>query len=105
MLSLLVVAAAGGLGQAIVREGLARGHNVSVLVRSKDKLVDALGASDVGRLSAVYEGDATNAGVVASAVRGKNVVLSGIGSQPGLAKTVRASGGSIDPGGQRPAVK
>ena len=69
MQRLLVVAAAGGLGSAVVREALARNHSVSVLVRSQDKLREVLG-DDVQRLAAVHVGSGADAAAVAAAVHG-----------------------------------
>lgn len=64
MFSLLVVAAAGGLGSCVVREALSRGHAVSVLVRSSEKLAQVLGADTVARLAAVHVGDGSDEALV-----------------------------------------
>jgi len=54
-LRILVVGAAGGLGQRVVTEALTRGHAVSALVRSSAKLREALGAETAARV-VVHEG-------------------------------------------------
>jgi len=67
-LKVLVVAAAGGLGSSVVREALARGHVVSVLVRDAAKLAGA--GVPVASLAAVHTGDASSPAVVAAALAG-----------------------------------
>ena len=88
MHKLLVVAAAGGLGSAVVREALSRGNlSVSVLVRSPDKLREVLG-DDVARLQAVHVGSAADAAAVASAVLGADAVVSCAPPDPTVAHTL-----------------
>ncbi len=65
-LSLLIVAAGGGLGRAIIREALSRGASVSVLVRSAEKF-NQEAAADVPQLAAVYEGSGADSDAVAKA--------------------------------------
>lgn len=72
-LKILVVAAAGGLGSTVVREALSRGHEVSVLVRSAEKLAAALG-TDVSRLSKVSIGDGADLAVSTSAIANVDAV-------------------------------
>lgn len=68
-LSILVVAAGGGLGKAVVREALSRGRNVSVLVRSAAKYrADADVADVIPRLAGVYEGSGERAADVSAAI-------------------------------------
>ena len=87
-LNLLVVGATGGLGRAVVREALERGHRVSVFVRDTGKLQSVIGPDAMRRLAQVHVGDATNAQLVSDAVAGKDVVLSGHGGDAALAKVV-----------------
>ena len=87
MHKLLVVAAAGGLGSAVVREALSRNLSVSVLVRSPDKLREVLG-DDVARLQAVHVGSAADAASVASAVQGADAVISCAPPDPAVAHTL-----------------
>ena len=99
MLKLLVVAAAGGLGSAVVREAMSRNHSVSVLVRSSDKLRAALGDETVQRLHAVHVGSAGDAAAVAAAVQGARAVISCAPPDPALASTLaeacKATGAKI----------
>jgi 2-alkyl-3-oxoalkanoate reductase len=62
-LNILVVGATGGLGSALAREALRRGHSVSALVRSSEKLGEVLGAADASRLKAVHVGSASDPAV------------------------------------------
>ena len=87
MTNLLVVGAAGGLGSAVVREALRRGHAVSVLVRSEQKLNETLGA-DVLRLKAVHVGSGNEPAVVGEAVKGSNVVVACAVPDPSIATTL-----------------
>ena len=88
MPNLLVVAAAGGLGSAVVREALQRNLSVSVLVRSPDKLREVLGPADVARLQAVHVGSAADAASVASVVQGVDAVISCAPADPAIAHTL-----------------
>lgn len=81
---LLIVAATGGLGSAVVREALSRGLSVSVLVRSRAKLDEVLG-KDVARLAAVHVGSASDEAVVRSAVEGTEVVVSAVAPDAAVA--------------------
>ena len=71
---LLVLGATGRVGGLVVDEALKRGHYVTVLVRSLEKLGDALGAVKVVR------GDALDARAVASAVAQQDAVLCVLGA-------------------------
>ena len=89
MHKLLVVAAAGGLGSAVVREALSRNLSVSVLVRSPDKLREVLGPDDVARLQAVHVGSAADAAAVSSALQGgADAVISCAPPDPAVAHTL-----------------
>ena len=90
MLRLLVVAASGGLGTAVVREALSRNHSVSVLVRSQDKLAAALGndASLLTKLAAIHVGSGDDPEAVAHALRGCTDVISAAPPNVGVAKTL-----------------
>ena len=89
MQKLLVVAAAGGLGSAVVREALQRNLSVSVLVRSPDKLREVLGPADVARLQAVHVGSAADAASVAAALQGGvDAVISCAPPDPVVAHTL-----------------
>jgi len=86
VLNVLVVAATGGLGQALVKEAESRGHRVSVLVRNRDKL-NAMGEF-LGKVENVVVGDATDPVVVSKACDGVDVVLLAVGAKPLVAKRV-----------------
>ncbi|KAI8614558.1 hypothetical protein BC830DRAFT_1126815 [Chytriomyces sp. MP71] len=84
-LQVLVVGATGGLGQTLVREALKRGHTVGVLVRSKEKLSDTFVTDEVARFAQVHISDGTDAATIASALKGVDVILNGVGSRPDVA--------------------
>ena len=70
----LVLGATGGTGQQVVAQALQRGHDVTVLVRSPQRLT-----TPAERLR-VLTGSVTDDGqVLAAAVRGQDVVISTLG--------------------------
>ncbi len=71
--NVLVLGATGGTGRLIVREALARGHKVTALVRSPEKAGDLGGAH-------LVTGDARDANVLRSALKGQDAVLSALGT-------------------------
>lgn len=82
----LVVAASGGLGRCVVNEALARGHNVSVLVRSLSNLQEALGDT-INRVT-VFIGDGTDIDILNKAAKNVNVIVSAGPPNPELARAV-----------------
>lgn len=88
-LNLLIVGATGGLGKHLVNEGLSRGHNVSVLVRNKNKLETEFEKDTLSALKEIYIADAgADTNMVYQACLGKDVVLSGSGGVESVAYTV-----------------
>lgn len=71
--NILVLGATGGTGRLIVREALARGHDVTALVRSPDKAGDLPGARCV-------TGDARDVDVLRGALKGQDAVVSALGT-------------------------
>lgn len=69
---ILIVGATGATGRLIVREALARGHDVTALVRSADK-ARGLGAK-------LIIGDVTDEATLRAAVRGRDAVISALGT-------------------------
>lgn len=92
MLKVLVVAAAGGLGREVVKEAVSRGHAVSVIVRSRAKLEEALQAETIARLASVDIADATDAATVAKAAAGKDVVIGLKGGDVDFARVLAEQG-------------
>ncbi len=89
-LRFLIIGATGGLGKALVAESLSRGHGVSVLVRSREKLdVELQDAAQ--KLSAVNVGDAGDAATVARAAEGQDVVFLAAGANVALATSAAAA--------------
>lgn len=82
----LLVIGVGGLGRCMVNEALARGQSVSVLVRNRDKLESQLGTDAVAELATINIGDATEPTTLDTALEGIDVVLSGRGADPTMAR-------------------
>lgn len=85
-LRLVIFGATGGTGRHLVSLALEAGHDVTVFVRSPDKL---------GELAArvrVLTGDVTDLERVTQAVRDQDVVISAIGSPPGRKDRIRERG-------------
>lgn len=87
----ILVVGVGGLGECVVREALARGLQVSVLVRNRQKLEATLGAAMTARLQAITVGDGTNPDVLDRAMQKVDVVISGRGADAGLARALAAA--------------
>ena len=89
-LSVLLVGV-GGLGKCMVQEALERGLRVSVLVRNRAKLETELGKENLSKLSKITMGDGTHAKVLDEVVPGIDVLLSGRGADPYLARELAAA--------------
>ncbi|MET7483135.1 NAD(P)H-binding protein [Streptomyces sp. NPDC005538] len=72
-MKLTVFGATGGIGQEIVRQALASGHEVTAVVRDPGRL--AMG----GERLEVFRADLTDPGALRPAVTGRDAVLSGLG--------------------------
>jgi len=70
---ILVLGATGGTGRHIVKQALARGHQVTALVRSPDKAGDLDGAR-------LVVGDVRDDTTLREAVSGQNAVVSALGT-------------------------
>ena len=70
---ILVLGATGGTGRVIVSQALARGHEVTALVRSPAKAGDLQGAN-------LLVGDARDEGALRQALKGKDAVVSALGT-------------------------
>ncbi|XMN07109.1 NAD(P)-dependent oxidoreductase [Streptomyces griseobrunneus] len=88
-----VFGATGGIGQELVRQALAAGHEVSAVVRDPDRLPESL---DRAAMHAVVRLD--DPAVARAAVAGRDAVLSGLGSRGRKANGVaeRLTGRIID---------
>ncbi|HXH45387.1 MAG TPA: SDR family oxidoreductase [Bradyrhizobium sp.] len=71
--NILVLGATGGTGRLIVNEALARGYNVTALVRSAEKAGDLEGAR-------LVTGDAREADLLRDALKGQEAVVSALGT-------------------------
>ena len=69
----LVLGATGGTGRSIVKQALARGYDVTVLVRSPEKARDLKGAK-------VIVGDARDETALRQALEGRDAVISALGT-------------------------
>jgi putative NADH-flavin reductase len=70
---ILVLGATGGTGRLIVRQALARGHQVTALVRSPEKAGDLDGAR-------LVVGDVRDAKTLREALKGQDAVVSALGT-------------------------
>ena len=70
---ILVLGSTGGTGRLIVQQALARGHDVTALVRSAEKAMGLDGAQ-------LIVGDARDEQVLRNAVAGQDVVISALGT-------------------------
>jgi len=70
---ILVLGATGGTGRLIVSQALARGHEVTALVRSPEKASDLKGANLVG-------GDVRDEAALRNALKGQDAVVSALGT-------------------------
>ncbi len=70
---ILVLGATGGTGRLIVSEALARGHEVTALVRSPEKAGDLKGAR-------LIVGDIRDENALRDALRGQDAVVSALGT-------------------------
>jgi uncharacterized protein YbjT (DUF2867 family) len=70
---ILILGATGLTGRHIVSQALARGYDVTVLVRSPEKAADMKGAKNV-------VGDARDEKVLRQAVKGRDAVISALGT-------------------------
>lgn len=74
-MKILVTGATGGTGQAIVREALAKGHEVTALVRSEAKARPLLPGATL------VEGDARDPASVSRALQGCEAAISSLGTR------------------------
>ena len=82
-MKLLILGATGLTGRQLVRQALDAGHSVAALVRDPRKVTDSI---------EVVQGDATNSSAVAGAVRGRDAVLSALGTSKSFKGGVSAFG-------------
>lgn len=79
----LVLAATGGTGRLIVKQALARGHEVHALVRSPEKASGLEGAT-------ITVGDASDERALRNALRGMDAVISALGTPASPLREVTA---------------
>jgi len=79
---ILVLGATGGTGRLIVSQALARGHDVTALVRSPEKVSDLKGAK-------VVVGDVRDEKALLEALRGQDAVVSALGTPASPFRKVR----------------
>jgi putative NADH-flavin reductase len=80
-MKLVVLGATGGTGLEIVRQAVDRGHQVTVFVRSPERLKPF-----DGRIT-IRQGDLLNSHELAEAIRGNDAILSAFGPRLPIAKT------------------
>lgn len=77
-MKLIIFGATGGVGQSLVKQALAKGHQVTAFVRTPSKL-----ETKHNNLS-VIQGDAFNPTDVSAAIAGHDAVISCLGSNKGM---------------------
>jgi putative NADH-flavin reductase len=77
---ILVITASGGLGSRVTLQALAAGHTVNVLVRSHDRLSDAIGASNIPKLGSITIGSATDIPTLQRAMASCSAVVECLGN-------------------------
>src|SRR5882672_12235647 len=77
---LVVLGATGGTGLEVVRQAIARGHSVTALVRSRDRL------KPFGDRITVKQGDLLDRADLEQAIRGHDAVVSGFGPRVPVSK-------------------
>ena len=87
----VLIVGVGGLGSHMVREALERGAQVSVVVRNKAKLDTRLDPETIGKLTFITVGDATDPATLDAAMQNVDVVLSGNGAHPKMAREMAAA--------------
>ncbi len=80
-MKLLVLGATGGTGLEIVRQAIARRHQVTAFVRSAERL------KPFGSQVVIKQGDLLKTAELEGAIRGHDAVLSGFGPRLPIAKT------------------
>ena len=80
-MKLVVLGATGGVGIEIVRQAIARGHQVKAFVRSAVRLKSFDGRVDI------EQGDLLNISALEKAIRGSDAILSGFGPRLPIAKS------------------
>jgi len=79
-MNLVVLGATGGTGLEIVRQAVERGHSITALVRSPDRLVP------FGDRITVKRGDLLSSAELEQAIQGQDAVLSGFGPRVPISK-------------------
>ncbi len=80
-MKLVVLGATGGTGLEIVRQAIERGHSVTALVRSPDRL------KPFRDRIAIEQGDLLNSAELEKVIQGHDAVLSGFGPRVPVSKT------------------
>jgi putative NADH-flavin reductase len=80
-MKLAVLGATGGTGLHVVEQALRRGHTVTAVVRSPERL------GNLRERVAVRQGDLLNATDLEAAIRGHDAVISAFGPRPPVAKS------------------
>jgi len=105
-MKLLILGATGNMGQRLLAQGLARGHQITAFVRNRAKLVQQLGTAVPPGLS-IFEGDVNDAASLRAAMAGHDVVINCAGYvADGAAfielvdRVVTQAEGALGPGGR-----
>lgn len=86
-----LIVGVGGLGKCMAEAALERGLAVSVLVRNRSKLEASLGRAGLAKLVRITIGDGTQPDLLDQAMKGVDIVLSGRGADPPLARALAAA--------------
>lgn len=87
----VLVVGVGGLGKCMVQEALERNLSVSVLIRHREKLESELEHTTLSKIREIHIGDGTDAAALDGAMQDIDIVLSGRGAAPDLARALSAA--------------
>lgn len=82
-MKLFVIGATGGVGQAVVKQAIAQGHNVTAYVRDRNKVNHAPHAN-----LTIVQGDGTDLYEITNALKGHDAVICTVGSKGLKASTI-----------------
>lgn len=87
-MKILIIGGTGKTGQELIKQALERGHTLTVLVRSPEKI------KDMNTRVNIFEGDVLDNGSLQQAMTGQEAVLSALGHKKWIIKSTILSEGT-----------